>query len=154
MRNAPLPGGLLVDARGQVVDLPALLDPPLAVLQALGDRRLDVLDAERLRQVVRDALPHRLDRRFGRRERRHDQRVDVGPDLLGLLDQLHAVHPRHAQIGDQQVESIALEAIERGFAVGDVLGRVPLPVQHPRKELRDLFFVVNYENTYRCDHPL
>ena len=135
-----------LDARRECLDLAALVLAAGARVEHLAQRGADLGDAERLGEVVRDAAAQRVHGRLGRRERRHDERVEIGLDLLGLLDQVHAIDLRHAQIGDEQVVAVLAHAIERDAPIGHVVGGVALRAEDPGEQLSDAFFVVDDEN--------
>ena len=127
-----------------------VLLPQLAVLDLLADLHLQQIDVERLAQVVAGAEPHRLDGGVGRRERRDHDAEDVLVDLLGGAQHLDAAHVGHLDVGDQQVDRLALEEVDRGAAVLGEQHLVALAPQHDRQQLAHRPLVVDDEDARRA----
>ena len=86
-----------------------LLLQPLALELAPDAQPQLARRVRRLVDVVGRAEPQRFDRGLGRRKRRHDDADDVRGDALGLAQQIDAVHLRHPDVGDQDVDPLSLE---------------------------------------------
>ena len=78
-------------------------------LEVLPDLQPQLVHAERLREVVDRAEPHRLDRGVGGRERRHHERDDVAVEVLGRAQDLDAADVGHPDVGQQQIDRLALQ---------------------------------------------
>ena len=136
---------LLVALAEQVAVLGA---QPLMVERAPDDHQ-QLVDLERLLQVVERAELHRLDRALDGRVRRHHQnlrplafrrRADV------LADQIEAAHLRHHVVDDEDVEAALREQplrLPRARRLDDVVAVV---AQRAAERLQDLFFVVDEQN--------
>src|SRR5205823_4354160 len=85
-------------------------------LERVGDGQLDLVDLEGLRQVVVGAELHRLDGRLGGGERGDHEDHRLGRLLLGGAQHRESVHLPHAEVGDDEVERVALPRLDRGFA--------------------------------------
>ena len=122
----------------------------LAVLDLLADLHLEQVDVERLAQVVARAEPHRLDGAVGRRKRGDHDAEDVLVDLLGGAQHLDAAQIRHLDVGDQQVDRLALERVDRGAAVLGQQHLVALAAEHDRQQLAHRSLIVDDENARRA----
>ncbi len=78
-------------------------------LQGLLEDDLQLLDVDRLAEVVLGAELHRLDRRLDRAVGGHDDDHRLRAHLLDLREQLDPVHARHAQVGEDDVGVVLLE---------------------------------------------
>ena len=94
-----------------------VLLPELPLLERVADLHLQLVDVERLGQVVVRAEAHRLDRGVGGRKRGDHDAEDVRVDPLRRAQDVHAAHVRHLDVGDQQIEAAALELLDRRPAV-------------------------------------
>src|SRR5438094_514857 len=83
--------------------------PPSAALERVGNGQLQLVELERLGDVVVGAELHRLDGRLRGGEGGHHQHDGPRRELLGGLQHTEAVDLPHAEIGDDQVEALALE---------------------------------------------
>ena len=90
-----------------------VLLPELPLLERVADFDLQLVDVERLAEVVVGAQPHRLDGGVGRRERGNHDAEHVLIDALGGAQHVDAAHVGHLDVGDQQVEAAALELVDR-----------------------------------------
>ena len=123
-------------------ELPILLLQPLA-LERVGDGEPQLVELERLGDVVIRAELHRLHRRLGRSEGGHDEHHRSRRVLLRGAQNGEAVHLPHAEVGDDQVERVALERLDGGFAaVGQRHGIADLP-QHDAEQLSHALLVVD-----------
>jgi hypothetical protein len=82
----------------------------------------------------------------------HHRPARPAPDDLG--EELHAVHPRHAKVGDDHVKSAArtLERLDRVVAVGDRLHLVALPDQEASEDGPHVGFVVDDQDAWGHAH--
>ena len=87
-----------------------VLLPELPLLERVADLDLQLVDVERLAEVVVRAQPHGFDRGVGRRKRRDHDAENVLVDPLGRAQHVDAAHVRHLDVGDQQVESARARA--------------------------------------------
>ena len=121
----------------------------LAVLDLLAHLHLEQVDVERLAQVVAGAQPHRFDGGFGRRERRDHDAEDVLVDLLGRPQHVHAAHVGHLDVGDQQIDRLALERLDGGAAVLGEQHLVAFAAEHDRQQLAHRPLIVDDEDAWR-----
>jgi hypothetical protein len=117
----------------------------LAVQPALDDVD-DLLDLERLEDVVVGAALHRLDRGLDRAEAGHDHGEDVQALLGDLLEQLQPRQPRHLEVGDDQVVRPQPQLVERLLAVLAGRDLVALELQELGEDLADHLLVVDDED--------
>ena len=104
--------------------------------------RLDFRQLARLGDVVEGAQADRFDGGFHAGMARHDDRFDIGSDLLELLEDLDPGHARHAQIENGGVESRFFQSFHRRFAVRADGDFVPQAGQlRAHKFLQRLFIV-------------
>src|SRR3989440_2612101 len=103
-------------------------------------------DLEGLGEVVERADLERLHRRGDRRVARHHDDLDRLVVTLDLFEELEAVHVGHADVGDDCVEHVAAERLER---LGGARRRrhliAPLCEGFP-EEPEDRGLVVNYQD--------
>jgi hypothetical protein len=98
--------------------------PPALQLAVDDDEQL--VDDDRLGQVVGRALAHGGDRRVDRAVGGHDHRDGLRIQLAGLLHQIQPAHARHAQVGQDQVGRELLELGQGLEAIGGRLHPEPL----------------------------
>ncbi len=114
----------LVDVAAQVLGLEA----QLAALDGARDHVGERVEVDRLREVVLRALADRLHRGRDLAERRHDDHREVAVLIVEALEELDAVHLRHAQVGDDDIRRPLRRAGEGGRAVlreRDVVSLLP-----------------------------
>ncbi len=139
------------DGLADLVDRERVLEADVLVLQALAIEAAlhdvhDLLDLERLEDVVVGAALHGLDGRLDGAEARHDD-GQHGQALLGdLLDELEAAHVGHLEIRDHEVVAAAVQLLERLDAVLDRVDDVPLHVEEVGEDLADDLLVVDDED--------
>jgi hypothetical protein len=139
------------DRLRHLVDGQRLAEPDVLRLQALPvqaalDDVDDLLDLERLEDVVVRAILHRLDRALDRAEAGHDHGEDVDVLLGDLLEQLQPRHPRHLEVGDDEVVRADAQLDQRLLAVLHRADHVPLERQELREDLADHLLVVDDED--------
>src|SRR5207244_2228830 len=83
---------------------------------SLPDRQLDDLEVERLEYVIEGAELHRVHGRLHSAVGREQHHRHLGVDLAYTGKQLETRHARHLEIGEDQVELLGLEPLERLFA--------------------------------------
>ena len=103
----------------------------------------DVVDLERLREVVEHALLHRLDRRLhggvgGEQDHGHGRM-----ELVHLLEERHAVHRRHAQVGDHDVNATRTHDVERGVSIARGLDLVLVRFQQTLEQQENPRLVID-----------
>ena len=120
------------------------LQPPLLedALEAQGERA----PIERLEQVVARAELHGVDGGTHVDHARHHDDVLLGIAALHAVDELAAVHPRHHQIGEHDVERGALEDVERFFPARCGLGLEALRAEELLDQLAEVALVVDRQN--------
>ena len=101
-----------VGVRLQVLAQGAVLDDQPVLRQGVAQHGQDLVVLERLADVVEGAALHRRDRVFHRRERGDHQHRHVVVDLLQLVEQPHAVHPRQHDVDDGRVERHGAQQVE------------------------------------------
>ena len=106
----------------------------------------DLLDLERLEDVVVGALLHRLDRGLDRAEAGHDHGQHAEPLGLDLLEQLQPRQPRHLEIGDHQIVRTQAQLGERLLAVLDGVDREAFEREEVGEDLADHALVVDDED--------
>ena len=122
------------------VEAELLLVPPDA--RALGAAQLLQLDGvpddedglgevEGLEQIVDGAQAERLHRGLDRGVGRHHDHRDVGMTALDLPHHLDAVHLGQALVGDDEVEVLVAQPLQRGLAAGDRADLVALGLKRP-----------------------
>jgi hypothetical protein len=126
-----------------------VLLPQLPVLDLLAHFHLQQIDVERLAQVIAGAQPHRLDGGVGRRERRDHDAEDVLVDLLRGAQHVDAAQVGHFDVGDQQVDRLALEHRDRRAPVLGEQHFVALAAQHDRQQLAHRSLVVDHQDARR-----
>ena len=103
----------------------------------------DVVDLEGLREVVEHALLHRLNRRLhggvgGEQDHGHGRM-----ELVHLLEERHAVHRRHAQVGDHDVNATRTYDIERGVSIARGLDLVLVRFQQTLEQQENPRLVID-----------
>src|SRR5271156_318953 len=91
---------LLVDGEAQR----AIFRGQLADMQRAIDGVLNLLERERLGDVVVGAGLHRLDGVFDRRECGHQDDQALGRAAFNLVEQFEAAHLRHTVVGEHEIE--------------------------------------------------
>ena len=90
----------------------------LAAQRALGDRAAhedhELVELERLGQVVIRAVADRLDRRIDRAVRGHHDHLGLGLRGADRVEQREAIELGHAQIGDDDIDVAGGHGLERG----------------------------------------
>jgi hypothetical protein len=125
---------------------------------ARGERLLhhedDLVALEGFLQKLCGTPFHRLDRqRNGGVRGQHDHR-QLGPLRDDAVEELHAVHTRHAEIGEHRVGGVAFEPLQR-FGARPYLGRLnALLTEHRRQHLAHGGIIIDQEyGTLRARHP-
>jgi hypothetical protein len=118
---------------------PALLEP------ALHDVH-DLLDLERLQDVVVRPALHGVDRGLDRAEAGHDHGQRVGVDLGDLSQQIEAAHTRHLEVADDQVVARAFELLHGARAVLRRAHDVAFHPEEVRDDVANELFVVDDED--------
>ncbi|MNF84265.1 hypothetical protein D3C84_666170 [compost metagenome] len=109
---------------------------PLAVGSAEAAQRMprnqiqQSLGLERLDQIIRRALTHRIDRALDGTVGRHQQHRQLRLASAQQSEQLMAVHARHVHVTEHQVERLGSDGIQRFF--GRPHGCVVMPCEQQR----------------------
>ena len=107
-------------------ELPHLLEPGLEVLDFLGQalhqkrplgEQEQFVHVEGLGEVIVGAPLHRLDGGLHGAVGRHDDHLGVGPRLSDFPEEGEAVHARHPNVEEDQVEGLAAGLLEGGLPV-------------------------------------
>ena len=106
----------------------------------------DVVDLERLRRIVEHALLHRLDRRFNARIGGQKDDGHCGPKLLQLMEELHAVHGSHPQVGDRDVDTTAIHSGDGCGAFIRRLHLVSIGFEEALQQEQNARFIVDYQD--------
>ena len=114
---------------GQPLAQLARLRAQPALLQLALDHDGQLVDVDRLGQVVGGARAHGRDRGLDRAERGHHDHRQVGVALAQACQQLDAVHAGHLQVGEHQVGRELLQLAQRLEPVGGGLDLVALVAQ-------------------------
>jgi hypothetical protein len=122
-----------------------VLLPEAALLEGVADLHLQLVDVERLAEVVVGSQPHRFDGGVGRREGGNHDAEHVLIDALGGPQYFDAAHVGHLDVGNEEVEAAALELVDRLLAVFGKDDIVPLAAQHDRQQLAHRPLVVHDE---------
>ena len=123
------PGALADDVLEAMLGLQLLakvliLGAEVLALEGVLDDQVDFVELERLGDVVVGAELHRLHRGLGRGHRGHHDHRGVGRLFLSRAQDLEPVDLRHAKVGDDRVERIAADRLDRGrspLGEGDVV---------------------------------
>jgi hypothetical protein len=105
-----------------VQSLLQLVDPlaVLVLLEQLGHARAQLLDVDRLGQVVVRAALHRVDGRLHRAVSGDHQHADPRIDAFHLVQDTEAVRTGQHQIGEDQTDVAVLShVLQRGFRLGE-----------------------------------
>jgi hypothetical protein len=96
----------------------ASLAPQRLLLEHLVEHDHELVEVERLGQVLGGTGAHRIDGRRHRTERGHHDHRGRVLHRAELLDQLDAIHAGHLEVGDDDVRSEALVLAERLEGIG------------------------------------
>ena len=97
-------------------------------LESPGHELGDLVDVERLRDVVERAQLHRPNGGLDRRVARHEDHLGFRPDLPGVGENGEPVLPGHLQVGEDHVDGVVVDVL-KGFLPG--AGFVDLEVGAP-----------------------
>jgi hypothetical protein len=126
----------------------AVLDAEAADFERAFDDVLDLLERERLGQVIEGAGLHRFNRVFDGGVSGHQDHGDIGNLAAGLLEQLDAVDPGHPVVSEDQIERVGAGQLNQSLLSG--LGRAGLiaaALKEGREMRTDVFFVVNDQDS-------
>jgi hypothetical protein len=128
---------------------------PTLVLERAPDHHQQLVDLERLLQVVERPQLHRLQRALDRGVRRHHQ--NLRPLAFGrrgdeLANELEAAQFRHHVVDDQHVDGALAEQPLRLARAGGLDHRVAGVPQRAPQRLQDFFFVVDEKDRTAMGH--
>jgi hypothetical protein len=107
---------------------------------------LDLVEDQRLREVVVGAFLQRLDRGGDGRIPGHHHDLDRLVELLDLPQEVEAAHVRHPDVGHGDVEDVGLHGLE-GIVAGPGRRDLIAPMrQRFLQELKDRALVVDDQN--------
>src|SRR5438093_10265043 len=86
----------------------------VALLEDALEHTLEAPEVDRLLDVVRGPELDRLDGVRHRRVGAHEHELDVGIALLQVAEQLEPAHLRHADVGEDHVDRLLVEHLQRG----------------------------------------
>jgi hypothetical protein len=104
-------------------------DAQIAHRQRTRQNRQDHAQLERLQNVIERAGLHRRYRRGDGALAGHDDADQIAVELLCRLEQGNAVHPRHHEVGQQQVEPGISQGLQGSSSVGEAMGVVAMVAQ-------------------------
>jgi hypothetical protein len=117
---------------------------------SLLDRALDLHEqlffGEGLLDVVVRADAHGLDGTLDRAVRRHDQHLGHGRRLLHVAQDVEAVLAGHAEVGEDEIERVAVDALTGLVTVGSLGHLVARTSQHERERGAHVPLVVDDED--------
>ena len=131
--------------RHRLAQAQVLRRQPLLLEAALHDAD-DLLDLERLEDVVVGAALHRVDGRLHRAEAGHDDGERVGRGGADRVEQLDAAHARHLEVADDEIVVGVAELRERRRAVLRRADDVPLHAEEVGQDVPDELLVVDDED--------
>ncbi len=101
---------------------------------------------EGLEQVVGGPELHGVDGGLHVDHAGHHDDLLLGVALLDAVDELAAVHARHHQVGEHDVEVGVLQDVEGFLAARGGLGLEALLREHPREQLAEVALVVDRQD--------
>jgi hypothetical protein len=133
---------------------PRLGDEPL-LLEDLPEQVLELLDVDRLREVVLGSLLQGLDGAPNRPERGHHDDPDLGVGTSHARQELVPVHSRHSEVGEQDVRALLRDEAERLLAVRRRADLITV-FREDRRETRPrrLLVVRDEDRSSRRVHPV
>ncbi len=120
----------------------------LLTLGRLSHGEHHFLRAEGLLHVVVGALLHRRDRRVGVAVSAHRDHERVPTSGRVALDELEAVHLRHAQIAEHEIDIFVGELAEGFFALASSADSVSFRAENPGNRLAESRLVIDDENLH------
>jgi hypothetical protein len=117
-------------------------------------QELQLLEINRLLQVVEGAQLHRLDRAFDRAMGGHDDHRHRRVEFADPAQQVDAAHPGQAHVGEDHVRPQLLEHAERTLGVSGNLGLVPRLGKESPNRARERPLVIHDENAWSAHAPL
>ena len=146
--HGPAPGQRLPDQAllllgSQLLAQRAVLLHQRPFLQRLGHRPHHVGALDRLGDEVVGALLHRLDRVLHRPVGGHQDGLGLRRHAPAGLEQVHAGHPGHQQVGQQHRDRLATEDVERRSAAAGGQHAQPFAFEDPLQRIDDAGFVVD-----------
>jgi len=130
----------------------AVLLDQVTALEGLADDAQQLRPLERLGEEVVGAILHRLYGFLDGAEGGEEDHVDVGRDRLRGVQDLDAGQPRHLEIGQDEIDAAALQALERGVAIGGHDHPKALAGEHAFEALAQPRVVVGHQETGRLRH--
>src|SRR5690606_17550858 len=129
----------------------ALLETDVALLELpVGERLLDALEelrlVERLGHVVERTALDRAHRGVDLRIPGDEDHLDVGIARLDLVEQRHARHAWHPDVGDDDVEAATLELLHRVLTRERHRRRVAGTLEEVGARLSEVTLVVDHED--------
>jgi len=125
----------------------------VAKLQGLGHGDVQLVDIERLGNVVIRTVAHRLYGVFHRAVGGHHDHRHLGIARLDLGQQRRTVHARHAPVADHQVDVFLLQHFERVQAVTRREHLDAILAEGRRQQVTELGLVVDHQYVMRHECP-
>ena len=120
-------------------------------IQGLPDEALEVIDVEILLDIVVGPLFHRAHRGFTRRISRNQDHEGPRRQFLDGFEKLEAVHFRHLQVRQDEIEVFLPAPVQALHAVRFADDAVPFPGQHDLEQFPDAGVVIHNKDS--CHPP-
>jgi hypothetical protein len=130
---------------------PRVLPEEAIFLQSLFHPFDQLPVGERLQQETLRSQMHPLDGVVHRPLAGNDDGGKVMADLFGPSQQVEPVHPRHVDVGEQQVERLRFQALQRLAGLCDGRGIVSLSGEDLRAQVTNHHLIVHDEDPF--SHP-
>ena len=125
----------------------------VAKLQGLGHGDVQLVDVERLGNVVIGTVTHRLHGIFYRAVGRHHDYRQSRITHLDLGQQRRPVHARHAPVADDQVDVLLPQHLERMQAIARAEHLDAVLAQGLGQQITELGLVVDHQYVMRHARP-
>ena len=123
-----------------------------AALQRARDQHFHLVEIERFRDKIIGAALHRLDRGIDRSVGRHHDADGRMRHFEGAFDQGHAIFAPQPQIGQEKIDLLALQHIDRAGDVGRDVDIVIILEQTTQPVARMLFVIDNQDGRLNRIH--
>jgi hypothetical protein len=124
---------------------PAVLLEQPAAFKPLEDHPEELFRLDRLGEKIIGAGVQGLDRGFNGAVGAQQDHAQFGMGVQGLGEQLHAVHFRHAQVGDHHLGGLLAQGLQRRPAAVEHAGLdiVEMPAYEPGEATGEIRFVID-----------
>src|SRR5690242_13950351 len=141
-----LPARYVEREQARAHDAAVLTGPPAAQLRPHAREQL--VERERLREVVAGAAVEPAQLRLELAARRHDHDRQLRQPVLQLLQDREAVELRKQQVEDDQVVGAADSALDSGLPVAGPVNREAFRLEAARKERQDPRLVLDDQDAH------